>query len=67
MLYYVKDTAPRTSEALDNLKNVRKYWAKQGRLGVAGFDVPFQNASEKEMLQCLRQIPLSAMKIISAA
>eukprot|EP01061_Rhynchopus_euleeides_P010130 TRINITY_DN19488_c0_g1_i1.p1 TRINITY_DN19488_c0_g1~~TRINITY_DN19488_c0_g1_i1.p1 ORF type:complete len:477 (+),score=200.65 TRINITY_DN19488_c0_g1_i1:22-1431(+) len=67
MLYYVKDTAPRTAEALDNLRTLRKYWAMQQNQGKTGYAKSFQHATEKEMVHCLRQIPLSAMKIIAAA
>eukprot|EP01060_Flectonema_neradi_P005076 TRINITY_DN1336_c1_g1_i3.p1 TRINITY_DN1336_c1_g1~~TRINITY_DN1336_c1_g1_i3.p1 ORF type:complete len:457 (+),score=73.54 TRINITY_DN1336_c1_g1_i3:413-1783(+) len=65
MLYYVKDTAPRTAEALDNLRSLRKYWTLQSQLGKPGYDKPFVNATEREMLRALGDIPLSCIKILS--
>eukprot|EP01064_Diplonema_japonicum_P022305 TRINITY_DN3200_c2_g5_i1.p1 TRINITY_DN3200_c2_g5~~TRINITY_DN3200_c2_g5_i1.p1 ORF type:complete len:461 (+),score=99.43 TRINITY_DN3200_c2_g5_i1:55-1437(+) len=67
MLYYVKDTAPRTAEALDNLRTLRKYWAMQRQRGESGYGKPFSQATEKEMLHCLQEIPLSAITILSSA
>eukprot|EP00756_Hemistasia_phaeocysticola_P012016 Hpha_TRINITY_DN15166_c3_g1::TRINITY_DN15166_c3_g1_i1::g.130050::m.130050 len=66
MLYYVHDTATRTTEALENLAVLRKFWALRREQGHKEFVKPFSEASEKEIYRCLQQVPLQALTILSA-
>eukprot|EP01063_Lacrimia_lanifica_P038538 TRINITY_DN8221_c0_g1_i1.p2 TRINITY_DN8221_c0_g1~~TRINITY_DN8221_c0_g1_i1.p2 ORF type:complete len:505 (+),score=198.69 TRINITY_DN8221_c0_g1_i1:85-1599(+) len=63
MLYYVKDTAVRTAEALENLTTLRKFWQLQQRKGAAEFAKPFAQASEKEIVHALQRMPLGTLAL----
>eukprot|EP01065_Artemidia_motanka_P018529 TRINITY_DN21843_c0_g1_i1.p1 TRINITY_DN21843_c0_g1~~TRINITY_DN21843_c0_g1_i1.p1 ORF type:complete len:492 (+),score=70.90 TRINITY_DN21843_c0_g1_i1:112-1587(+) len=66
MLYYVQDTAARTTEALENLSVLRKFWSLRREQGHPQFRKPFADASEGEIYRCLQQVPLRALTILSS-